>query len=161
MFKEYTHFFGDTPLAQILVTQDDLSNRKNYVHFQNAIEKLLRMKVLPILNENDVVSIDELAGFRSGTNKTYSFSDNDMLSALVTAGTGAGVLIILSDVDGFYSGHPSNPDSTKIPLVEKITPENQQMARKGGTQGRGGMVSKLKAAEIALLVASHRQAAYQ
>ncbi|MHA1838936.1 MAG: glutamate 5-kinase, partial [Candidatus Ranarchaeia archaeon] len=107
-----------------------------------------RLGIVPILNENDVVSIDELAGFRAGTSKTYSFSDNDVLSALVAAGMAADVLVILSDVDGFYTTNPIFPDARRLPLVPEISPDMWKMASKGGAHGRGGMVTKLKAAEI-------------
>ena len=150
LFQEYVHVFGDTPLAQILVTQEDLSNRKSYVHFQNTIEQLLRSGIVPIINENDVVSIDELAGFRAGTSKTYSFSDNDMLSALITAALKADVLVILSDVGGLYTANPKYPDAEHIPLISEITPQIQRMASKGSTMGRGGMITKIKSAEIVM-----------
>jgi len=149
LLDEYVRIFGDMPVAQILLTQQDLSSRKSYVHFSNAMEQMLKMQIVPILNENDVVSIDELVGTKSGeTGKDYNFSDNDVLSALVAASINADLLIIMSDVDGLYTKHPSAKDAEFLPYVEKITPEILAMGLEGGKLGKGGMATKLKAAQI-------------
>jgi len=142
--------FGDTPIAQILLTQYDLSARSNYMHLREAFEKLLAMGIVPIINENDVVSIDELAGTYDNPSSTeYNFSDNDVLSALTTGALNADVLIILSDVDGLYSKHPNSPKAVFIDLVEKNDDSIKKMVTSGSKGGRGGMVTKLLAAEIA------------
>lgn len=150
LFNEYVRMFDDVPVAQVLVTQQDLSNRVSYNHFSNAMEMLLKMRIVPIVNENDVVSIDELAETRSGeSGKEYNFSDNDVLSALVAASIGADVLVILSDIDGLFSKHPNAPGASLIPLVEALTPDIMKLGRDGGKAGRGGMTTKLRAAQIA------------
>lgn len=149
LLNEYVRMFGDMPIAQILLTQQDLSMRKSYVHFSNAMEQMLKMKIVPILNENDVVSIDELVGTKSGEMaKDYNFSDNDVLSALVAASISADLLIIMSDVDGLYTKHPNAKNAEFLPYVEKITDEILAMGQEGGKLGRGGMATKLKAAQI-------------
>nr|MDO8109543.1 glutamate 5-kinase [Candidatus Sigynarchaeota archaeon] len=150
LLNEYVRMFDDMPVAQILLTQQDLSNRKSYVHFSNAMEMMLKMKIIPVLNENDVVSIDELVGTKSGeSGKDYNFSDNDVLSALVAASINADLLIVMSDVDGLYTKHPNSKNAEFLPYVEKITDEILAMGQEGGKSGRGGMATKLKAAEIA------------
>ncbi|HME53600.1 MAG TPA: glutamate 5-kinase [Candidatus Lokiarchaeia archaeon] len=149
LLNEYIRMFDDMSVAQILLTQQDLSMRKSYVHFFNAMEQMLKMKIVPILNENDVVSIDELVGTKSGeTAKDYNFSDNDVLSALVAASISADLLIVMSDVDGLYNKHPNAKDAEFLPYVEKITDEILAMGQEGGKLGRGGMGTKLKAAQI-------------
>ncbi|MHA1369919.1 MAG: glutamate 5-kinase [Promethearchaeota archaeon] len=152
LLNEYVRMFDDTPVAQILLTQQDLSNRKSYIHFLNAMEMLLKKQIIPIVNENDVVSIDELVGTRSGESGTdYNFSDNDVLSALVAASIEADMLIILSDVEGLYTKHPNSKNAKFIPFVDKIDEKIWKMASQGGKLGRGGMVTKLKAARICML----------
>ncbi|MHA2406928.1 MAG: glutamate 5-kinase [Candidatus Ranarchaeia archaeon] len=149
LFGEYAKFFGKMPIAQILLTQENLSHRKSYLHVKNTLETALRMKIVPIINENDVVSIDELAGFKTGEDTTYNFSDNDVLSALITASIGADLLVILSDVDGFYDADPLKKGASKFECITEITPAMRRMAKRGSSSGRGGMVTKLRAAEIA------------
>jgi glutamate 5-kinase len=149
LFGDYAKFFEEMPIAQILLTQENLSHRKSYLHVKNTLETALKMKIVPIINENDVVSIDELAGFKTGENTTYNFSDNDVLSAIITASIGADLLIILSDVDGFYDADPKRKDASKFECITEITPEMKRMAKRGSSSGRGGMVTKLRAAEIA------------
>jgi len=149
LLNEYVRIFNDMPVAQVLLTQQDLSSRKSYVHFSNSMEQMLKMQIVPILNENDVVSIDELVGTKSGeTGKDYNFSDNDVLSALVAASINADLLIVMSDVDGLYTKHPSARDAEFLPYVEKITADILAMGQEGGKLGRGGMATKLKAAQI-------------
>lgn len=149
LLNEYVRLFDDSPVAQVLLTQQDLSNRKSYLHFSNAIEMMLKMKVIPVLNENDVVSIDELADTSSGeTGKDYNFSDNDVLSALVAASINADLAIIMSDIDGLYTKKPSARDADFIPYVEHLTGDIMAMGQEGSKAGRGGMVTKLKAAQI-------------
>lgn len=151
LLNEYIRMFGEVPVAQILLTQQDLSNRKSFLHFLNTMERLLEKGIVPIVNENDVVSIDELVDTRMGeSGKDYNFSDNDVLSALVAASTGAGTLVILSDVDGLYSTHPDHDDARFIPHVDTIDEEIKKAGKDSGQGGRGGMVTKLRAAEICM-----------
>lgn len=150
LMQQYMQMFGDTPVAQVLLTQHDLSSRSNYTHLRNAMEKMIELGIVPIINENDVVSIDELAGTSENPTSTeYNFSDNDVLSALVTGAIDADVLIILSDVDGLYTKHPNSPHAELLEVVEKIDPNIRKMAQTGSKGGRGGMKTKVLAAEIA------------
>jgi glutamate 5-kinase len=126
-------------IAQVLLTRDDFTNRKRYLNAANTINTLLELKVLPVINENDTVAVDEL----QYANK---FGDNDVLAGLVTNLVRAGLLIILTDVEGLYG--KDNKDEI-INFVEKITPDIERIAR--GTKkdtSRGGMSSKLKAATL-------------
>jgi glutamate 5-kinase len=149
LLNEYVRMFDDAPVAQVLLAQQDLSNRKSYLHFSNAMEMMLKLKVIPVLNENDVVSIDELADTSSGeSGKDYNFSDNDVLSALVAASINADLSIVMSDVDGLYTKKPGAKDSVFIPYVEKLTDDIIAMGQEGSKAGRGGMATKLKAAQI-------------
>ena len=108
----------------------------------NTVEKLVGMDVIPIVNENDTIAIDELE---------LEIGENDSLSALVAELSRADLLLILSDIDSLYDDDPrSNPDAKPIPLVEKITPEIEAMAGGAGTSlGTGGMSTKITAAKIA------------
>ncbi len=136
-FQNQTH-----NVAQVLLTRDDLSNRRRYLNARNTVMTLLEYGVTPIINENDTVVVDEIR-----------FGDNDNLSALVTSLVEADLLIILSDVDGLYDRDPAeNPQAELIPLVERITPEIEAMGGKSnGDIGVGGMNSKLKAVKRAAL----------
>ncbi len=136
-FQNQTH-----NVAQVLLTRDDLSNRRRYLNARNTVMTLLEYEVTPIINENDTVVVDEIR-----------FGDNDNLSALVTSLVEADLLIILSDVDGLYDRDPAeNPQAELIPLVERITPEIEAMGGKSnGDIGVGGMNSKLKAVKRAAL----------
>ena len=150
LIQKYIQMFDGIPIGQVLLNQTDLSNRTSYLHFRNAIEKMLSMGILPIINENDVVSIDELVGTSQNPNEIeYNFSDNDVLSALVVGALDGEVLLILSDVDGLYTKHPNSPKAEFIEIVETI---NDEIKKMGGSQtkgGRGGMKTKIMAAEIA------------
>ncbi len=128
--------------AQILLTRDDLANRRRYLNARNTLMTLLEYGIVPIINENDTVVIDEIR-----------FGDNDNLSAMTTNLVEAQLLVILSDVDGLYSSDPRhNPDAKLISEVERITPEIEAMAGHEGTSlGTGGMTTKLKAAKRATL----------
>ena len=129
-------------VAQVLLTRDDLSNRRRYLNARNTVMTLLEYGVTPIVNENDTVVVEEIR-----------FGDNDNLSALVTSLVEADLLIILSDVDGLYDQDPAgNSQAELIPVVERITPEIEAMAGKSnGDLGVGGMDSKLKAVKRAAL----------
>jgi glutamate 5-kinase len=126
--------------AQILITLDDTEARRRYLNARATMATLLRLGVVPVVNENDTVATGEIR-----------FGDNDRLSARVAVMASAESLILLSDVDGLYTADPGrDPKATHIPLVEAVTPEIEAMA--GGSQsglGTGGMASKLEAARFA------------
>jgi len=133
-------------IAQALLTNDDFTDKKRYLNFMSALEELLRARVIPIINENDVVSTRELEHI---DNKHAVFDDNDELSALVASKMHADFLILLTDVDGLYDQHPKKGKASPIRFVERITPDIEALAGKGGALGRGGMRSKLAAAKLA------------
>ena len=130
----------EQPVAQVLLSHDDLRNRRRYLNAQATLQELLRSGALPIVNENDTVAIDEL-----------KLGDNDNLAAAVATLVDADVLLIATDIHGLYSGHPArNPDAAPLPLVEAITPEVMAMTAGGaGKLGTGGMATKLEAASKA------------
>lgn len=125
-------------VAQILLTHDDLVDRQRFLNARATLDTLLNCGIIPIINENDTVSVDEL-----------KFGDNDNLSALVTNLTEANLLIILTDIEGLYDKDPRNsPDARLIPVVRSITRDMEQAAGgPGSTVGTGGMASKLAAAK--------------
>jgi glutamate 5-kinase len=141
LFKKF-----DLKVAQILLTAEDLSNRTSYVHTCNVLSLLLKIGAIPIINENDVTSIDEL--MRTEGYKV-NFSDNDILSVLVAGAICADMVIILSDVDGVYTADPSESGAKLIKNVESITTEFKSSLNGKSKIGRGGIQSKIKAAEIA------------
>ncbi len=133
--------------GQILLTEEDFSNRKRYLNLRCTLETLLDMGVIPIINENDTVSTNEL----EVTDRNPSFGDNDKLSALVMSKLEAHALILLSDVDGLFTEDPRhNPSAERIPEVHEITPEVEALAGRKSARGRGGMSTKLQAARIAM-----------
>jgi glutamate 5-kinase len=129
-------------VAQVLLTAEVLDNRKTYLNLRNSIETLLKLSAVPILNENDSVSTDEI-----GT----AFGDNDRLSALVASKLDADLLIMLSDIDALYDKNPRKfPDARPIPAVFEITDDMVKNAGgKGSRFATGGMKTKLEAAKIA------------
>jgi glutamate 5-kinase len=141
LFKKF-----DLKVAQILLTAEDLSNRASYVHTCDVLGLLLKIGVVPIINENDVVSVDEL--MRTEGYKV-NFSDNDILSVLVAGAVCADLVIILSDVEGLYTTDPVQPGAELLKTVESITPELKNSLNGKSKLGRGGIQSKVKAAEIA------------
>ena len=144
----YEQGFGKAGLAmaQVLLTEEDFSNRKRYLNLRNTLLTLLDMNVIPIINENDTVATSEL----EVNDRSASFSDNDKLSALVMSKLEAQVLVLLSDVDGLYTDNPrENPKAKLIPEVHDITPEIEAAAGRKSARGRGGMATKLQAASIA------------
>jgi glutamate 5-kinase len=147
LMAKYREFFKKYRLkvAQILLTAEDLSNRASYVHTCDVLGLLLKVGVVPIVNENDVTSVDEL--MRSEGYK-INFSDNDILSVLVAGAICADLVIILSDVDGLYTADPSEPGAQLIKTVDSITADIASLTGKS-KRGRGGIKSKIKAAEIA------------
>ncbi len=143
-YREFFKKYG-IKVAQILLTAEDLSNRASYVHTCDVLGLLLKVGVIPIINENDVTSVDELMhaeGYK------VNFSDNDILSVLVAGAVCADLVIILSDVDGLYTSDPSEPGAQLIKTVDSITTEIGGLSGKS-KRGRGGIQSKIKAAEIA------------
>ena len=139
-------------IAQVLLTEEDFSNRKRYLNLRSTITKLLDLGVLPIINENDTVSTAEIEFTESVSYARVNFGDNDKLSALVASKMEADLLVLLTDVAGLHTGNPvDSTDARLIPLVERITPEIEELAtdRKSSRFGRGGMKTKLEAARIA------------
>ena len=121
--------------AQILLTHDDLSDRKRYLNARSTLRTLLDMGVVPIINENDTVVTDEIC-----------FGDNDTLGALVANLVEADTLLILTDQDGLYTADPrSNPDAQIIHEGRASDPQFMAMAGGGGALGRGGMITKIRA----------------
>lgn len=138
LFGEYNH-----NIAQILLTADVVEKEHTRQNIVNTIEALLEMDIIPIINENDTVAIDELYG--------NNFGDNDMLSAIVSGIVSADKLVILTDIDGLYDSNPrTNPNAQKLPVVKRIDAEVLEMAAgTGSNRGTGGMVTKLQAANYA------------
>jgi len=125
--------------AQILLTRVDLALASHYRNAQNTIEKLLRLGIVPIINENDTVAVEELC-----------FGDNDTLSALVSGLVGADLLVIVTDVDGLYSANPKiDPLAQLIKEVPEVSAVESMAGGAGSLIGTGGMVTKLRAAKIA------------
>ncbi|HOQ37423.1 MAG TPA: glutamate 5-kinase [Acetivibrio sp.] len=140
-FQEYGHVVG-----QILLTRDVVENETGKVNVVNTFEALLEMGIIPVVNENDSVAVDEI---ESGIHRV--FGDNDSLSAIVAKLVKADLLIILSDIDGFYDCDPrENENSKLISVIDEITPEVEMCAGgEGSNRGTGGMITKLTAAKIA------------
>ena len=138
----------DIATAQVLLTEEDFVHRGRYLNLRNTLTRLLELGVLPIVNENDTVSTSEIETHIEGQGSVV-FGDNDVLSALVASKLGAELLILLSDVDGFYDGPPDNPTANKISTITEITPEIVSLASGKSRGGRGGMRTKLQAAKIA------------
>jgi len=140
LFADYNH-----TVAQLLLTAEDVNFPQRRQNFENAMNRLLELNALPIVNENDAVATDEV-----GVSTTIG--ENDTLSAIVSECVGADLLILLSDIDGLYTADPrQNPDAALIPEVREITPELKALAGASGSSlGTGGMATKLKAAEIAM-----------
>lgn len=126
--------------AQLLLTSEDLASRQRFLNARATIHTLLGFGVIPIVNENDTVVVDEI-----------KFGDNDNLSALVTNVSEADLLVILTDVEGLYSADPRlNPNATLIPIVKTVSKEMEKSASGTSTSvGTGGMASKLSAAKKA------------
>lgn len=135
LFGEYNH-----TVAQMLLTAGNLTDDEQHKNFTNTIETLLELGVIPIINENDTVAIKELI-----------IGDNDTLAAIVAQSISADLLVLLSDIDGLFTADPrKSPDAKLIPVIEKITPEIEDLAGGSGTNvGTGGMVTKIEAAKIA------------
>ncbi len=149
LMAKYRELFGNHGLkvAQILLTAEDLSNRLSYLHICDVLDMLLQLGVVPIINENDVTSIDELIPVTKGYR--VNFSDNDLLSVLVANAIEANLVVILSDVDGLYTMNPKKHEATIIRTVDEITPELKKTVKGKSRLGRGGIKTKIEAAEIA------------
>ena len=139
-------------IAQVLLTQDDFKDRRRYGNLRRTMEKLLKLNVLPVVNENDTVSTDELEYLTGGPDRV--FGDNDRLAALVMSKLEASALVILTNVDGLLLRNGPEYEVGEGPavvrLVEEITPELKAVAGGASVGGRGGMLTKLDAAEIAM-----------
>jgi len=137
---EEAFFRQDLKVAQVLLTGDDLANRLRFLNARATLDALFSYGVVPVINENDTVAVEEI-----------KFGDNDNLSALVTSLVEANLLIILSDIDGFYDADPrTNPDAQLVPLVPVITRAVERAASGSGSSvGTGGMITKISAAKRA------------
>lgn len=137
----YARYLRPIPLGQVLLTAESISNKERSQNLRNTIDQLLKMRVIPIINENDSVVVDEI-----------KFGDNDSLSAQVAALVKANKLIIMTDIDGLYDSNPRHNKSAQLlRTVDKITPEILKMAGGAGThKGTGGMYSKVHAAKFAV-----------
>ncbi|MFC1607563.1 glutamate 5-kinase [Candidatus Latescibacterota bacterium] len=134
-FEKALGMYG-LPIAQVLLTVDDIHDRKRYVNVQNTLNELLRLKVLPIINENDSVGTEEV-----------KVGDNDNLSAFVASLVNADVLVLFTDVDGLYDCKPSDGTGNIIPVVSQITPEIEALCGGSGDMTAvGGMHTKIEAA---------------
>ena len=135
LFTVYNH-----TVAQLLLTGADMDTPDRRQNFQNTLTRLLEMGALPIINENDTVSTDEIT----------SIGDNDTLAALVSHCIRADLLVLLSDIDGLYTANPhTHPDARLIPQVAEITPDILALADGAGSAlGTGGMSTKLRAARM-------------
>ena len=136
LFSEYHH-----TVAQLLITGDDTKNSNRHQNFTNTLNRLLQLGALPVINENDTVATDEIV-----------IGDNDTLAAIVAKSIHADLLILLSDIDGLYTADPHKDPSAQ--LLHRITRIDDSVLALAGisstTQGTGGMVTKLHAAEICL-----------
>ena len=141
----YDKFFGEynNSVAQVLLTRDVVANEYSRQNVINTFQALLEMGIIPIVNENDTVAVDELIG--------QNFGDNDNLSAIVADLVGADMLVILTDIDGLYDSDPrKNPDAKRIPVVTHIDDSIREMAGgSGSNRGTGGMATKITAAAAA------------
>lgn len=133
-------FFGKKPVAQLLLTKDDFTAPLRYRNLRNTLHQLFRLGVVPIINENDSVSVRELVG---------AFGDNDELSALLAVAVRADWLVLLTNVDGFYrhNGHPGKQELVRV--VRRITPSMEADCNGNSSLGTGGMRSKIRAARTA------------
>lgn len=157
LMEAYVHAFRkyETVISQILLTKDDFVNRTRYVNAKNTFTALLKHDIVPIINENDTVAVEEI-----------KLGDNDNLSAMVANLIEADALIILSDIDGLFSDDPTrNPDAVLVPIVERITPQIERLAKGAGSElSTGGMATKIQAAKrcvsagIAMIIANGRNA---
>ncbi|MBL8954444.1 MAG: glutamate 5-kinase [Myxococcaceae bacterium] len=137
LMRAWEEALAPRPVAQVLLTHDDVQARHRYLNARHALERLLEQNVIPVVNENDTVSADEI-----------KFGDNDTLAGLVAGLVDADLLVILSDVDGLYEEDPrSNPEAKRVPYVRALTREVLAKAGASGSKvGTGGMATKVRAA---------------
>ena len=140
LYKKFFADYGQTA-AQVLLTKENAARHHQYANSRNALLELLSMGVVPVINENDVVAVDEI-----------KIGDNDTLSATVATLIDADALLILSDIDGLYTANPQEDKTARwIPEVAEITPAIERMAGGAGSSfGTGGMATKIEAAKIAV-----------
>ena len=131
-------FFGKKLVAQLLLSSDDFTSPIRYKNLQNTLRQLLKLGVVPVVNENDSVSVRELEG---------AFGDNDELSGLVATAVRADWLLLLTDVDGFFAPDGARPRLVRT--IRKLTPKMEALCNGHSKLGRGGMRSKLRAAKAA------------
>tara|TARA_B100001123_G_scaffold432021_1_gene554362 strand:+ start:170 stop:1168 length:999 start_codon:yes stop_codon:yes gene_type:complete len=145
LMNQYTAIFNqyDIPIAQALLTRKDVSDRLSYLNIRNTLINLLEMDILPIINENDVVAIEEI--------ENHDFGDNDNLSALVSNLIDADLLIILGKTKGVFTSDPNIDPKAKFLMNIDLTDSNTNLNASGpsDTKGRGGMATKLQAAKLA------------
>jgi glutamate 5-kinase len=147
IYEDAFRHFGITT-AQVLLTEDDFLNPERYSNLRATLDTLLKLGVVPIINENDTVSTLELDRPSNTIGRHRIFGDNDKLSALVMTKINADLLVLLSDVDGLYTSHPHDDGAEFVSQVEEITPELAAYARISRGRGRGGMATKIEAARI-------------
>ena len=136
LFGEHNH-----TVAQMLLTAGNLTDENQHANFNNTLQKLLELNVIPIINENDTVTTKELV-----------IGDNDTLAAIVAESVKADLLVLLSDIDGVFTADPRlDPNAKLIPVIDEVTPEIEALAGGSGTNvGTGGMTTKIEAAKIAM-----------
>ena len=136
LFSDYNH-----TVAQLLITGDDVKNHTRHENFRNTLHRLLELEAIPILNENDTVATDEIV-----------IGDNDTLAAIVAESIHADKLVLLSDIDGLYTADPhKDPNAKLLSHVSQMTDEIRALGGgSAGSQGTGGMATKLRAAEICM-----------
>ena len=136
LFAEYHH-----TVAQLLITGEDTVSPTRHTNFTNTLNRLLELGALPILNENDTVATEEIV-----------IGDNDTLAAIVAQSVHAQLLILLSDIDGLYTADPrTDPNARLLPTVTELTDDIRKLAGGvGSSRGTGGMVTKLRAAELCM-----------
>lgn len=143
LMHTYEKIFGEygQTVGQVLLTRENSGKHKQYMNSRNVLLTLLKMGIIPVINENDAVAVDEL-----------KIGDNDNLSATVATLVDADVLIILSDIEGVYTANPqSDPAATLLKEIEDISPKIEELAGGAGSKlGTGGMYTKIQAAKIAV-----------
>ncbi|NMX21825.1 glutamate 5-kinase [ANME-1 cluster archaeon GoMg4] len=142
LMSTYDRYFAhyDQIIAQILLTHAAFFNRQRYLNLRNTLVTLLKSGIIPIINENDTVAVDEI-----------KLGDNDTLSALVASNLDADLLIILTNTDGLFTYDPKRSKKAElIPVVDEITPEIERIAETGGRTGVGGMKTKIQAAKVVI-----------
>jgi glutamate 5-kinase len=142
LMSTYDRYFTtyEQTIAQVLLTHEDFFIRQRYLNLRNTLITLLKSGIIPIINENDTVAVDEI-----------KLGDNDTLSALVASNLGADLLIILTDTDGLFTYDPKRSKKAElIAVVDELTTEIERSAGKGGKAGVGGMMTKLQAAKVVI-----------